>query len=308
MKSRKRKFVLCIICTVIASLLFTETAFSNSMDFGSLSMSGETEYVFNPDMSMIIAYDFLQNEMGFSRAVASGIIANLAAESGIRTTALGDGGTSFGICQWHNERWFDLISFSELIGRPMEDIRTQLLFFRYELLLVYSNLYKELLKLPDSEDGSYRAAYLICTDYESPANAEYAATNRGAIGISTYNMTMKEFSCSIPVMEILYILSIYRNGYTDPFISVNGEPVIPAAQDTWVPSFQTQLMTYDESYWESLEAWNNTDSSREWPVLEETYEESTVVEQNLEENPEPFAEQEGTYTGEACPCNSWRSI
>ncbi|MBK7860243.1 MAG: LysM peptidoglycan-binding domain-containing protein [Archangiaceae bacterium] len=41
---------------------------------------------------------------GLTRAQAAGIASNLFYESGFRPDAVGDGGTSFGIAQWHNGR------------------------------------------------------------------------------------------------------------------------------------------------------------------------------------------------------------
>ena len=49
------------------------------------------------------AIDFFQKK-GLTKEQASGIVGNLEAESGLNTTAKGDGNTSFGIAQWHNQR------------------------------------------------------------------------------------------------------------------------------------------------------------------------------------------------------------
>ena len=55
-------------------------------------------------------YNYL-SEQGFSDAAICGILANIEHESGFRTDALGDGGTSYGICQWHNGRWNNLKNY-----------------------------------------------------------------------------------------------------------------------------------------------------------------------------------------------------
>ena len=49
------------------------------------------------------AIDFFMSK-GLSRAQAAGIAGNLLYESGFNPSAVGDGGTSFGIAQWHQGR------------------------------------------------------------------------------------------------------------------------------------------------------------------------------------------------------------
>ena len=62
----------------------------------------------NPDKDNI--YNLLAAK-GFNDAAICGILANIEHESGFSTTALGDGGTSYGLCQWHNSRWDNLNNF-----------------------------------------------------------------------------------------------------------------------------------------------------------------------------------------------------
>lgn len=52
-----------------------------------------------------IIYEFLVSNMGLTSAAACGVIANIQYESGFSPTKLGDHGTSYGICQWHNGRF-----------------------------------------------------------------------------------------------------------------------------------------------------------------------------------------------------------
>ena len=57
-------------------------------------------------------YNYLSSQ-GFNDAAICGILANIERESGFDTEALGDGGTSYGICQWHYGRWDNLESYCE---------------------------------------------------------------------------------------------------------------------------------------------------------------------------------------------------
>ena len=45
------------------------------------------------------------SEKGYSKAAICAILANMSQESGFRTDAIGDNGTSYGLCQWHAGRW-----------------------------------------------------------------------------------------------------------------------------------------------------------------------------------------------------------
>jgi hypothetical protein len=50
---------------------------------------------------------------GLTKEQGIGIAANLQAESGYRTGAIGDSGTSMGLAQWHNERMQNLKAWAE---------------------------------------------------------------------------------------------------------------------------------------------------------------------------------------------------
>ncbi len=69
-------------------------------------------------------YDFLRNA-GMSVAGAFGIVANLVSESNVRPDALGDGGTSHGIAQWHNERWDNLKKWAKSHNLDPNTLATQ---------------------------------------------------------------------------------------------------------------------------------------------------------------------------------------
>ena len=50
-------------------------------------------------------FDYLTNELMLSNAAACGVLANIEHESAFQPTIFGDKGTSYGLCQWHNERF-----------------------------------------------------------------------------------------------------------------------------------------------------------------------------------------------------------
>lgn len=54
---------------------------------------------------------------GLNAAAGIGVAANIKHESNFRTSAVGDNGTSFGICQWHLGRGEAMKRWQDLIGK-----------------------------------------------------------------------------------------------------------------------------------------------------------------------------------------------
>lgn len=124
-------------------------------------------------------FDFLTQQLGLNSAAASGVLANIEAESGFSLTAYGDSGTSFGLCQWHNSRFANLRSFCISRGYDYTSLEGQLNYLSYELRTKYTDTYNVLRSVPDTSDGAYQAAYYWCVHFEAPANKEAAGARRG---------------------------------------------------------------------------------------------------------------------------------
>lgn len=79
-------------------------------------------------------YDFLVAS-GQTPTSAAGIVGNLQGESGdgLNTRASGDGGTSHGIAQWHNDRWTSLVSWANSKGWDPFGLGTQEQYLAKEL-------------------------------------------------------------------------------------------------------------------------------------------------------------------------------
>jgi hypothetical protein len=78
---------------------------------------------------------FMSDEGGkYTKAQAQGIVANLIAESGLRTNLPGDGGLAWGIAQWHPDRQ---AQYAQQFGVDMKHdkdaFRHQLAFVKWEL-------------------------------------------------------------------------------------------------------------------------------------------------------------------------------
>lgn len=102
---------------------------------------------------------------GFTPEQAAGILGNLEHESGLRTTALGDKGTSYGLAQWHAGRWENLKRFAAQQGKPESDLETQLKFLIHELNTSESAALEAVRAARTPED----AAYAFARKFERPA-------------------------------------------------------------------------------------------------------------------------------------------
>lgn len=130
-------------------------------------------------------YNFLSKE-GFNDAAISGILANIQYESSFNPQALGDGGTSYGICQWHKGRWESLKNYCSQNGYDSTTLDGQLHYLVYELKNSYSSVYNKIKSVPNTSQGAYDAAYEWTVHYEIPKNKEQSGQNRGNTAVKNY--------------------------------------------------------------------------------------------------------------------------
>ena len=144
--------------------------------------AGTIVHVEYPSDESAIFY-FLTEHMGMPASSACGVIANIEHESNFNPNALGDGGTSYGICQWHNpSRWDQLIAFCNDNGYDWETMDGQLYYLEYEITQggeAYTGIYSVLMSQTDNSLGAYQAGYEWCVRFERPEDAESKAVNRG---------------------------------------------------------------------------------------------------------------------------------
>lgn len=124
-------------------------------------------------------YNFLKEELGLNSAAACGVLANIEAESNFSLRASGDGGSSYGLCQWHSGRFQNLKSFCRLRGYDYRSLEGQLQYLAHELRSGYWNTYTALRRVENSSQGAYDAAYAWCVYFERPAAMEEAGARRG---------------------------------------------------------------------------------------------------------------------------------
>lgn len=109
-------------------------------------------------------------DKGLSETGAAGIAGNLFVENGFKTDNPGDGGTSNGLAQWHNDRWWGPNGFEAWCTRKGLDpwsVNGQLEFLWWELSTNYSSLAD---KLKNEDITPEDAAYIFAAKYERPAH------------------------------------------------------------------------------------------------------------------------------------------
>lgn len=124
-------------------------------------------------------YTYLTEELKLSSAAACGILANIEYESAFQVTIIGDQGTSFGLCQWHDGRYTALKSYCVARGLDYQSVEGQMEYLAFELKSSYTGLYGSLRSVDNSAEGAYQAAYLWCIQFERPADMERKAEERG---------------------------------------------------------------------------------------------------------------------------------
>lgn len=119
---------------------------------------------------------------GWTPQQAAGIVANLTAESGLRTNAVGDSGNAYGIAQWHKDRQqaFERFTGHSIRGSTLAE---QLAFVNHELHTSEKRAGDRLRAAGSAAD----AASLVSMLYERPAGGQAEALRRAkmAQGLSS---------------------------------------------------------------------------------------------------------------------------
>jgi len=124
----------------------------------------QTQTISSTDMpSRVIS--FLKNK-GLTTSQASGIAGNMAVESSFKPDAVGDNGTSYGLVQWHADRWTRLKQYCAKNNYDVSSVNGQLEYLWYELKSNSKLGYTELIKQRNPRD----AAEIFAKYFERPTN------------------------------------------------------------------------------------------------------------------------------------------
>ena len=126
-------------------------------------------YVAGKDNKQTVCLSLLAT--GFSQEAVAGLLANINAESGFRTNALGDRGTSIGLCQWHAGRYKALMNFCKDRYKTVE---CQLDYLLYEL----HNSEKNSFKVLQAKNSAYQMTTKFCQTFERPAGGATSCNKR----------------------------------------------------------------------------------------------------------------------------------
>lgn len=110
--------------------------------------------------------NYLVETLGYRKAIACGIAANMWHESGFRPAVYDFSGTYYGLCQWGGGRRRYVFTWCEENGFDPGSIKGQLHFMDYELKNSYPNTYQRLLGVAESADGASDAANIFVRGYE----------------------------------------------------------------------------------------------------------------------------------------------
>jgi hypothetical protein len=167
-----------------------------------------------------IIYNFLRNEMNLNQAAACGVLANIRTESNFNPIQIGDKGTSYGICQWHDSKYGNrkqnLINWCKKNAYDYKTLTGQLNYLKYELSannysILYNGktIYNYLLSVSNDANGAYNAGYYWCYNYELPTNKTASSIERGNLAKDTYwskynevEVDIKEKVLEAPVVKL----------------------------------------------------------------------------------------------------------
>ena len=163
------------ICAVVLSLLLLA------------GVAGATVAVKAASSNETAVYNYLKNEMSLNTAAACGVLANISIESEFDPHCSGDNDTSYGICQWHADRYDRLKSYCAKNGYDHTTLNGQLHYLHYELKNYYPTVYNKLHSVPDTAQGAYDAAYTWCYSFEVPYGYNSGVSDkRGYLAMYTY--------------------------------------------------------------------------------------------------------------------------
>lgn len=129
---------------------------------------------------------YLTETLGYNKAVASGIVTNMVAESKLEPDCYGDHLASYGICQWNDDRLKALEDFCLDYSADITDLYVQLMYFSYDITTNFPTLEEYLRELPDSDYGARCAAQVICKQYEVPTDLDAEVEKRVYMAIWDY--------------------------------------------------------------------------------------------------------------------------
>lgn len=131
---------------------------------------------------------------GLNAAQALGILANIRNESGFRPDAVGDNGTSFGLCQWHLGRGDAMKAHCGGGDKWKTDVTGQISYLWKELNGSHKHAYNEFKDCPNTLQGCRTTAEQFCIHFEVPADRYVRAAERADQAEIYWNQAVNQLS------------------------------------------------------------------------------------------------------------------
>lgn len=133
---------------------------------------------------------------GLNAAIALAILANIKNESGFRLDAVGDNGTSFGLCQWHLGRGDKMKAHCGGGDLWKTNLTGQVDYLWTELQGSHIHAYNKFKDVPNTLEGCRTAAYEFCVHFEVPANKELRGQERADAAEEYWNKAVTQLGAS----------------------------------------------------------------------------------------------------------------
>lgn len=126
----------------------------------------------------------------YKHAAIIGIMANIEQESQYKPDAIGDGGTSGGLCQWHDTRFSSMVNYVGSDWRT--DVRGQMDYMHHELTTSYKSVEHVLQTCVDDFEGCKQCVEKFCRVFEVPANTSQRVAERQKIAEEFWNKVIPQ--------------------------------------------------------------------------------------------------------------------
>jgi phosphotransferase system HPr-like phosphotransfer protein len=158
--------------STVQSILAATKSASDSLGFTQTKKDKKIAVTKDTDAAKVITF-FKQK--GLTVSQSAGIAGNIAVESEFNPTAIGDNGTSYGLAQWHLDRWENLKQWCSKNGYEPSSISGQLEFLWWELQNYESSALSDLKRQTNPADAAESfASKFERPSYVSPIRAKNA--------------------------------------------------------------------------------------------------------------------------------------
>ena len=144
----------------------TPTPVSVTASAAASSTTGSTVKV-SVGANYSAVYNYLTGTLGYSRAAACGICANIVRESNFNPRC--SSSIYYGLCQWGGGRKSNMFYWCRKNGYDPDSVVGQLQFMHYELKTGHPSVYNVVRNVPNTADGAAEAAEVFCRRYERAA-------------------------------------------------------------------------------------------------------------------------------------------